>query len=219
MTRAAAPALSIALPALSTAERGNVKAHNLRAPASAREAAAGNKGRPLAIGFGRPVAAGSRTVELSRLPWQTLSDGSRAARIQIASPDAAWLLLRSLETLALRVERQSTTAHQLARRLSEHDAVELVRYPGLGPDPRAARYMQGGFGGMLSFDVRGDAVQVETATQVIRNATSLGGVRSTLESRRRWEGERVPEGLIRLSVGLEDVDELWADLEQALAKA
>jgi cystathionine gamma-synthase len=137
----------------------------------------------------------------------------------IASPDAAWLLLRSLETLAVRVERQSATAHELARRLSEHDAVELVRYPGLGPDPRAARYMRGGFGGMLSFDVRGDALQVETATQVIRNATSLGGVRSTLESRRRWEGERVPEGLIRLSVGLEDVDELWADLEQALTKA
>lgn len=91
MTRAAAPALSIALPALSTSERGNVKVHNLRTPTSAREAAAGSKGRPLAIGFGRPVAAGSRTVELARLPWQTLPDGSRAARIQIASPDAAGL--------------------------------------------------------------------------------------------------------------------------------
>jgi len=128
-------------------------------------------------------------------------------------------LLRSLETLTVRVQRQSATALELARRLATHPAVELVRYPGLGPDPLASRCMQGGFGGMLSFDVKGDARTVETSTRLIRNATSLGGVRSTLETRRRWEGERVPEGLIRLSVGLEDVGELWADLEQALAKA
>ncbi|MER3408674.1 MAG: cystathionine gamma-synthase [Thermoleophilia bacterium] len=135
----------------------------------------------------------------------------------VASPDAAWLLLRSLRTLALRVERQSQTALELARRLDAHPAVARVRYPGLGPDPRAARYMQGGFGGLLSFDVEGDARKVETSLRVIRNATSLGGVTSTLEARRRWEGERVPAGLLRLSVGLEDVEELWSDLEQALA--
>ncbi|MER3411606.1 MAG: cystathionine gamma-synthase, partial [Thermoleophilia bacterium] len=76
---------------------------------------------------------------------------------------------------------------------------------------------QGGFGGLLSFDVEGDARKVETSLRVIRNATSLGGVTSTLEARRRWEGERVPAGLLRLSVGLEDVEELWSDLEQALA--
>ena len=137
----------------------------------------------------------------------------------IAAPDPCWLLLRSLETLRVRVERQSATALELARRLAEHPAVEIVRYPGLEPDPAAARYMQGGFGGMLSFDVRGDVRRVETATRLIRNATSLGGVVSTLETRRRWEGERVPEGLVRLSVGLEGVEELWADLEQALARA
>ena len=137
----------------------------------------------------------------------------------VATPDAAALLLRSLETLRVRVERQSATALDLARRLQGHPAVERVRYPGLGPDPLAARYMDGGYGGMLSFDVRGDAVAVETSVSVITNATSLGGVRSTLESRRRWEGERVPEGLLRLSVGLEDADELWADLEQALGEA
>jgi cystathionine gamma-synthase len=74
-----------------------------------------------------------------------------------------------------------------------------------------------GFGGMLSFDVRGDAQRVEKSLTTITNATSLGGVDSVLESRRRWEGERVPENLLRLSVGLEDVDELWADLEQALS--
>ena len=62
-----------------------------------------------------------------------------------------------------------------------------------------------------------DARQVETSTQLIKNATSLGGVESSMESRYRWEGDRVPEGLLRLSVGLEDVEELWADLEQALS--
>ena len=123
----------------------------------------------------------------------------------VASPDSAWLLLRSLKTLRARVERQTATATELAQRLGAHDAVERVRYPG--------------FGGLLSFDVRGDARRVETSLHLIENATSLGGVDSVLESRRRWEGDRVPENLLRLSVGLEDVDELWGDLEQALANA
>jgi cystathionine gamma-synthase len=120
----------------------------------------------------------------------------------VASPDSAWLLLRSLKTLRARVERQTATAAVLAERLGAHDAVERVRYPG--------------FGGLLSFDVSGDALRVEKSLRLIANATSLGGVDSVLESRRRWEGDRVPENLLRLSVGLEDVDELWADLEQAL---
>jgi cystathionine gamma-synthase len=137
----------------------------------------------------------------------------------VATPDAAALLLRSLETLGVRVERQSAAAFELAKRLAEHPAVELVRYPGLQPDPLAARYMEGGYGALLSFDVRGDAMAVERSTTLIANATSLGGVRSTIESRRRWEGERVPESLLRLSVGLEDVDALWADLDRALAAA
>ncbi len=141
----------------------------------------------------------------------------RSATGAVAAPDVAWLLLRSLPTLALRVERQSQTALELARRLAEHPAVERVRYPGLGPDPLAARWMRGGFGGLLSFDVRGDARAVESSLRLIGNATSLGGVHSLLESRRRWEGDRVPAGLLRLSVGLEEVDALWADLEQALA--
>jgi len=121
----------------------------------------------------------------------------------VASPDSAWLLLRSLKTLRSRVERQTATAAVLAERLGAHDAVERVRYPG--------------FGGLLSFDVSGDARRVETSLRLIANATSLGGVDSVLEGRRRWEGDRVPENLLRLSVGLEDVDELWADLEQALS--
>jgi cystathionine gamma-synthase len=125
----------------------------------------------------------------------------------VAAADPAWLLLRGLKTLELRVRRQTESAALLAERLRGHAAVEVVRYPGLG--------------GLLSFDVAdGDAARrVETATRLIVNATSLGGVTSVLESRRRWEGDRVPAGLIRLSVGLEDPDALWADLESALARA
>jgi cystathionine gamma-synthase len=120
----------------------------------------------------------------------------------VAAPDAAWLLLRGLKTLELRVRRQTETASELARRLEGHPKVEVVRYPG--------------FGGLLSFDVAGDAHKIETSTKLITNATSLGGVKSTMETRYRWEGERVPENLLRLSVGLEEVDELWADLEHAI---
>jgi cystathionine gamma-synthase len=102
------------------------------------------------------------------------------------------------------MERHTTSATAIAERLEAHAAVETVRYPG--------------FGGLLSFDVAdGEAArQVETSLREIKNATSLGGVESVLESRTRWEGDRVPAGLLRLSVGLEDVDELWRDLEQAL---
>ena len=123
----------------------------------------------------------------------------------VAGPDAAWLLLRGLRTLELRVRRQTETALLLAERLRKHPAVETVRHPGLG--------------GLLSFDVAdADAARkVETSTRVIANATSLGGVTSLIESRRRWEGDRVPPGLLRLSVGLEDPEALWADLEQALS--
>jgi cystathionine gamma-synthase len=128
----------------------------------------------------------------------------RTATGIVAAPDACWLLLRSLSTLRLRVERQSETARKLASRLDRHPSVQIVRYPG--------------FGGLLSFDVAdGDAARrVETSTELITNATSLGGVRSVMETRHRWEGDRVPEGMLRLSVGLEDVDALWIDLENAL---
>jgi cystathionine gamma-synthase len=102
------------------------------------------------------------------------------------------------------MRRITETATELARRLEEHPAVELVRYPG--------------YSGLISFDVA-EPRAVETATEVIANATSLGGVNSTMESRHRWEGDRIPEGLLRLSVGLEDVEQLWTDLEQALDQA
>jgi len=124
-----------------------------------------------------------------------------------AAPDPAWLLLRSLETIELRVRRQTETAHALADRLAAHPAVSIVRYPG--------------FGGLLSFDVADldAAMRVETSTRLIANRTSLGSTRTSMESRRRWEGERCPPGLLRLSVGLEDVEQLWADLELALDPA
>ncbi len=136
----------------------------------------------------------------------------------IGSPDPAWLLLRSLKTLPLRVERSSATALELARRLREHPAVESVNYPGLG-DEIAARYVRA-FGPLLSFIVRGGAAaaqELERSCKLIENATSFGGARSTIESRSRWEGERVPPGLLRMSAGLENVDELWRDLESTLA--
>ena len=134
----------------------------------------------------------------------------------VAAPDPAWLLLRGLKTLGLRVERQSASALELARRLSAHSAVRSVRYPGLG-DPIAARYVTA-FGPLLSFDVADEerVRRLELALGLIENATSLGGVASTLEGRYRWEPDRVPPGLVRLSVGLEDVEDLWADLAQAL---
>jgi cystathionine gamma-synthase len=119
------------------------------------------------------------------------------------APDVAWLLLRGLKTLRIRVERQTGTARELAERLARHPNVETVRYPGIG--------------GLMSFDVHGDAQTVERSVRLIKNETSLGGTESTIESRHRWEGDRVPVNLLRFSVGLEDPEELWADLEQALA--
>ena len=125
----------------------------------------------------------------------------------VASADTAWLVRRGLETLASRLDRQEASARILAERLGAHPAVTEVRYPG--------------FSFLVSFDVAdGDAAgRVERSVGTIENATSLGGVRSKLEARHRWEGDRIPAGLLRLSVGLEDADALWADLEQALAHA
>ena len=120
----------------------------------------------------------------------------------VASPDAAAGLLKGLDSLSRRMKRITATATELARRLENHPAVETVRYPG--------------FSGLISFDVANPR-EVETRTRVITNATSLGGVNSTMESRHRWEGDRIPEGLLRLSVGLEDVEDLWEDLDQALS--
>jgi cystathionine gamma-synthase len=122
----------------------------------------------------------------------------------VAAPDPCALLLQGLDSLESRVHRQTESAIELAQRLAAHPAVAHVRYPG--------------FGGLLSFDVAGaaEARHVETSLRLITNATSLGGIHSLLEARARWEGDRVPPGLLRLSVGLEPVEELWGDLAQAL---
>ena len=121
--------------------------------------------------------------------------------------EQARLLLRSLRTLEVRALRQAASAAVIAERLDAHPRVELVRYPGLG--------------NLISFDVAdGDAARrVETSTRLVRNATSLGSVGSLIESRHRWEGDRVPAGLLRLSIGLEDPAEIWADLARALENA
>jgi cystathionine gamma-synthase len=125
----------------------------------------------------------------------------------VTGADQAWLLTRSLKTLELRVRRQTETAAAIAERLRTHPKVQNVRYPRLG--------------GLVTFDVAdGDAARrVETSLQAIHNMTSLGGVTSSLESRHRWEGDRVPPGLLRFSAGLEDADALWSDLGRALDAA
>lgn len=118
----------------------------------------------------------------------------------------AWLALRGLRTLTLRVERAQENAAELARRLEEHPAVTQVRYPG--------------FGGMISVVLTdsGTADRLTHGTALWVHATSLGGVESTFERRRRWKSEpaTIPEGLVRLSVGIEDVEDLWEDLVTAL---
>jgi cystathionine gamma-synthase len=156
---------------------------------------------------------------------------TRLARIRkltggIAGPVEAWLALRGLRTLALRMERAQSNAGELARRLQAHPAVAVVRYPGLPDDPGhevAARQMSG-FGALLSFETVGlaaDAQVVCESAELWLHATSLGGVESSLERRRRWADESfdVPETLIRLSVGIEDVEDLWDDLSAALLTA
>ena len=119
----------------------------------------------------------------------------------------AWLALRGLRTLPLRMERAQANAVELVRRLRDHPAISEVRHPG--------------FGAIVSVVVAEGALAADLLTRKTRlwvHATSLGGVESTLERRRRWKTEpaTIPDGLVRLSVGIEDVEDLWADLERAL---
>jgi cystathionine gamma-synthase len=145
----------------------------------------------------------------------------------IPGPMDAYLALRGLRTMALRVDRAEASAAELAQRLAAHPGVARVRYPGLADHPgRAlARRQMSGFGALLSFETLGDADtanRVCAAVRLITNATSLGGVESLIERRARYPSEReagVPETLLRLSVGIEHVEDLWEDLEAALAAA
>jgi cystathionine gamma-synthase len=142
----------------------------------------------------------------------------------ILGPFEAYLLMRGMRTLHLRQERQSASAMALATRLSAHPLVSRVLYPGLPQHPGhdiAARQMEGGFGFMLSVQVTGgEAAAVRSAAHVelYKRATSLGGVESLIEHRASIEGagSPCPPDLLRLSTGIEDVDDLYADLDQAL---
>jgi len=143
-----------------------------------------------------------------------------------ATPGAleAFLALRGLRTLALRLDRGQADAGELARRLDGHPAVSRVRYPGLPGDPghRSAAAQMTGFGAVLAFEVA-DAPTADglcDAVRVIVHATSLGGVETTIERRSKLPGqEHVPPGLLRLSVGCEHIHDLWNDLNAALQHA
>lgn len=155
-----------------------------------------------------------------------LADRLRAHRYRTgAIPGVleSYLALRGVRTLALRVEKQQANALELAGRLAEHPSVHRVRYPGLAGDPMHERWtaMASGPGLMLSFELA-DAATADRFCERVRlitHATSLGGVESLVERRARYEGERImgtPDGLIRFSVGIEHIEDLWADLKQAL---
>ena len=141
----------------------------------------------------------------------------------IPGPFEAYLALRGIRTLALRVRQSQASTATLAERLSSHPAVTRVRYPGLPDDPGhavASRQMKG-YGSVLSFETIGDAASAEKvcdSVTLMTHATSLGGVETLIERRRRWVEERhdIPQTLIRLAVGIEDVEDLWADLDGAL---
>ena len=144
----------------------------------------------------------------------------------IAGPFEAWIALRGVRTFALRMQRSQENALELAKRLSKDGRVAKVRYPGLPSDPYhgLAKTFMKGFGAMISFDVNGTADQVDlmcNSSRLITNATSLGGVESIWERRRRWatESTLVPENLIRFSVGIEDAGDIWADIDQAFTAA
>ncbi len=146
--------------------------------------------------------------------WRTLGGG-------VLGPMEAWLALRGLRTLPLRIERQSANALGVAEHLAAHPRVTAVHYPGVGESLALARaQMPRGFGPLLSFEVDGaaaDADAVVLASRLIVPATSFGGVESAWERRARWPGEAAPATLIRLSVGIEPLADLIADVDQALA--
>lgn len=141
------------------------------------------------------------------VPVHAAVKGRRDLAGAVPGPFEAWLALRGLRTLHVRLDRAAANAAELARRLAEHPEVAEVRYPGFGAI--VAPVLAGG-ADAGDFLVR--------ATSIWVHATSLGGVESTFERRRRWklEATTIPEGLVRMSVGIEDVEDLWADLVQAL---
>ncbi|MEY2879487.1 MAG: hypothetical protein RLZZ15_1867 [Verrucomicrobiota bacterium] len=169
------------------------------------------------------VVAGTLTTRAPDEFWARL----RLVRAQggaVLGPFEAWLLLRGMRTLFVRVGAQCANAQRIAENFSAHSGVLAVLYPGLADDPGhavASRQMRGGFGGMLSLRVRGGApaaLNVVRRVQLWKRATSLGGVESLIEHRASVEapGSGTPPDLLRLSVGIEDAGDLIADLAQAL---
>lgn len=148
---------------------------------------------------------------------------AREAHGSILPPFEAWLLLRGMRSLALRMERVSTTAMALASWLALQPQLRAVHYPGLPQHPQhelARRQFKGGFGGMLSFELNDSAAAIALCSRarIFRSSTSLGSPESLIEHRRSTEGgtSECPPGLVRLSIGLEDPDDLHGDLRQML---
>jgi cystathionine gamma-synthase len=176
------------------------------------------------------LLAGTLTTAADNAHWQRV----RQVRAQVGGTLGsfeAWLLLRGLRTLHLRVRAASASAQRIAEHFDQHPLVQAVLYPGLPHFPGhdiAARQMQGGFGGMLSLRVKGGvkggeaaAIAVAAHTQLLKRATSLGGTESLIEHRASVEGAGTPApaDLLRLSVGIEHTDDLIADLDAALQQA
>jgi cystathionine gamma-synthase len=144
----------------------------------------------------------------------------------ITGPFEAWLALRGLRTMPLRVKASSASALELATRLQGAPGVASVIYPGLPSHPGheiAKKQMTGGFGAVLSITMSGGidaARQLCDNVEIFTHATSVGGVESLIERRKRWQFESplVPESLLRLSIGIEDVEDLWRDLSRALKR-
>jgi cystathionine gamma-synthase len=172
------------------------------------------------------VLAGALATRAGGPLWERVRK-NRYTLGQILGPLEAFLLIRGMRTLPLRVAAASASAMALAERLAGHPAVAEVLYPGLPSHPQhavALRQMAGGFGGMLSIRVKGGepaAVGAAARVGLWKRATSLGGVESLIEHRASIEGEGspCPPDLLRLSTGIEDPDDLFADLDRALRAA
>lgn len=172
------------------------------------------------------VMAGTLTTAREDEFWTRLCS-ARSSGGAILGGFEAYLLLRGMRTLFPRVERACRSAQQIAEMLSDHPKVSEVLYPGLPGHPGhavAARQMTGGYGGMLSIRVRGGAeaaIAAAARVEIWKRATSLGGVESLIEHRASIEGADSPAApdLLRLSVGIEDPDDLFADLDAALRAA
>jgi cystathionine gamma-lyase len=141
----------------------------------------------------------------------------------IAGPMETWLAHRSLPTLDVRLERQCASAQRIAEYLAAHDAVEYVRYPGLASDPShaIAATQMSAYGTIISFVLR-DAATVDRflgAARLVANMTSFGAVHTSAERRKRWGGDDIPDGFVRMSIGVERLDDLLTDIDAALARA